>query len=58
VDQTKRCSEEITQGVKRSTSFLKQQALEGLRQGLDEMMPSVKQVMKQTRARIFRGNAQ
>jgi IS5 family transposase len=27
-----------------------------LRQQLDEMMPHVKQVMKQTRARIFRGN--
>ena len=42
--------------MKRSRSFLKQQALVGLRQQLDEMMPHVKQVMKQTRARIFRGN--
>jgi len=56
VGQAKRFSEEITQGVKRSTTVLKQLALEGLRQELDEMMPLVKQVMKQTRARIFRGN--
>jgi len=56
VGQAKRFSEEIARGVKRSRSFLKQQALVGLRQQLDEMMPHVKQVMKQTRARIFRGN--
>src|SRR5260370_31689939 len=31
-------------------------ALEGLRHELDEMVPLVRQVMKQTRARIFRGN--
>jgi IS5 family transposase len=30
--------------------------LEGLRQELDEMTSRVRQVMKQTRARIFRGN--
>ena len=42
--------------MKRSTNPLKQLALEGLRQELDEMMPRVRQVMKQTRARIFRGN--
>jgi IS5 family transposase len=54
--QAKRFSEEIAQGVKRSRSLLKQQALEGLRRQLDEMVPRVKQVMKQTRARIFRGN--
>jgi IS5 family transposase len=56
VGQAKRFSEEITRGVKRSRKLLKQLALEGLRQQLDEMMPRVKQVMKQTRARIFRGN--
>jgi IS5 family transposase len=56
VGQAKRFSEEIARSVKRSRSFLKQQALVGLRQQLDEMMPHVKQVMKQTRARIFRGN--
>ena len=56
VGQAKRFSEEIAQGVKRSRTVLKQLALEGLRQQLDAMMPRVKQVMKQTRARIFRGN--
>ena len=35
---------------------LKQLVLEGLRQELDEMTSRVRQVMKQTRARIFRGN--
>jgi IS5 family transposase len=54
--QAKRFSAEITQGVKRSPTVLKQLALEGLRQELDEMRLRVKQVMKQTRARIFRGN--
>ena len=53
VGQAKRFSEEIVQGVKRSTTVLKQLAL---RQQLDEMRSLVRQVMKQTRARIFRGN--
>jgi len=56
VGQAKRFSEEIAKGVKRSTTVLKQLALEGLRQELDEMRSRVRQVMKQTRARIFRGN--
>jgi IS5 family transposase len=56
VGQAKRFSEEIAQGVKRSTTVLQQLALEGLRQELDEMRSRVRQVMKQTRTRIFRGN--
>jgi len=56
VGQAKRFSEEIIQGVKRATTALKQLVLEGLRQELDEMMSLVRQVMRQTRARIFRGN--
>ncbi len=56
VGQAKRFSNEIAHGVKRSKSVVKQLALEGLRRQLDEMLPRVKQVMKQTRARIFRGN--
>lgn len=56
VGQAKRFSEEIAQGVKHSTSALKQLVLEGLRQDLDEMISRVRRVMKQTRARIFRGN--
>jgi transposase, IS5 family len=54
--QAKRFSAEIARGVKRSTNVLKQLALEGLRQELDEMRSRLRQVMKQTRARIFRGN--
>jgi transposase, IS5 family len=43
--------------MKGSANALKQLVLEGLRQELDEMTSRVRQVMKQTRARIFRGNA-
>jgi transposase, IS5 family len=56
VGQAKRFSKEIAQGLKRSTDALKQLALGGLRRELDEMASRVRQVMKQTRARIFRGN--
>jgi IS5 family transposase len=56
VGQAKRFSAEIERGVKRSTNSLKQLALEGLRQQLDAMRSRVRQVMKQTRARIFRNN--
>ena len=56
VGQAKRFSAEIHQGVKRATTVMKQLALEGLRHELDEMVPLVRQVMKQTRARVFHGN--
>jgi transposase, IS5 family len=56
VGQAKRFSAEIGEGVKQATSVSKQLALEGLRAQLDGMVPLVRQVMKQTRARIFRGN--
>jgi len=56
VGQAKQFSEEIASGTKRAKDVLKQLALEGLRQKLDVMVPLVKQVMKQTRARIFRGD--
>jgi IS5 family transposase len=56
VGQAKRFSAEIGKGVKQATSVSKQLALVGLRVQLDEMVPLVRQVMKQTRARIFRGN--
>ena len=52
----KRFSKEIAEGVKRSTEVLQQLALEGLRDKLDAMVPLVQQVMKQTRARIVRGD--
>jgi transposase, IS5 family len=56
VGQAKRFSSEIKEGVKRAPSVLKQLALDGLRRDLDAMVPLVKQVMKQTRARIYRGD--
>ena len=56
VGQAKRFSDEIGRRVKRSKDILKQLALDGLRQELDLMIPRVRQVMKQTRARLFRGN--
>jgi IS5 family transposase len=54
--QAKRFSQEIASGVKRSRSVLKQVVLEGLRQELEVMLPRVRAVMRQTRARILRGN--
>jgi IS5 family transposase len=56
VGQAKLFSKQIAGGTKRARNVLKQLALEGLRQQLDVMVPLVKQVMKQTRARILRGN--
>src|SRR4030088_1718437 len=56
VGRAKRFSKEIAGGTKRARNVLKQLPLEGLRQELDAMVPLVKQVMKQTRARIFRGD--
>jgi IS5 family transposase len=56
VGQAKRFSREIAEGVKRSGQVLKQMVLEGLRDELDVMVPLVRQVMRQTRARIFHGN--
>ena len=56
VGQAKRFSNEIAEGVKRARGILKQLALRGLRQELEAMLPLVRQVMRQTRERIFRGN--
>ena len=56
VGQAKRFSQEISAGVKRAKGILKRLALQGLRQELETMMPLVRQVMRQTRERIFRGN--
>jgi transposase, IS5 family len=41
--------------VKRSGDVLQQLALESLRGEIDELVPLVRQVIKQTRARIWRG---
>ena len=56
VGQARQFSKEIADGIKRSKDIVKQLALEGLRQEIDIMIRRVKQVMKQTRARIFRGD--
>ena len=56
VGQAKRFSTEVAMGVKRSTDVLQQLALENLRCQIDAMVPLIRQVMKQTRARILRGD--
>jgi IS5 family transposase len=55
VGQAKRFASEIAEGVKCAADISDKLALEGLRQEIDAMVPLVKQVMKQARARIFRG---
>jgi IS5 family transposase len=55
VGQAKRFSMEIAEGVKRAFG-MKQLALRGLRDELDAMVPLVRQVMRQTKARIVHGN--
>ena len=55
VGQAKRFAREISDGVKRCTEIVQQTALEGHRQVLDVMVPRVQQVMRQAKARIFRG---
>ena len=54
--QAKRFSKEIAEGVKRCSDFMQQAALEGLRKEIDTMLPRVKQVMRQTKARILGGD--
>jgi Transposase domain (DUF772)/Transposase DDE domain len=56
VGQAKRFSQEISGGVKRAADVLKQMALEGLRAELDRMVPLLRRVMRQARARICHGN--
>ena len=56
VGQAKRFSKEIANGIKRSANILRQAALAGLRREIDTMVPRVQQVIKQTKARIFKGN--
>jgi len=54
--QAKRFSQEIADGVKRSADILQQAALEGLRKKIDTMLPRVRQVVQQTKARILGGD--
>jgi IS5 family transposase len=55
VAQAKRFSTEIGAGVRQSADVFQQAALEGLKKELDTMVPRVRQVIRQTRDRIFRG---
>jgi len=57
VGQAKRFSKEITTGVKHSMVPARQVVLEAHRQLLDEMLPRVQQVIRQTKARIFHGDS-
>jgi IS5 family transposase len=57
VGQAKKFSAEIAQGVKQAPVLLAQAKLEGLRRELDVVLPRVKQVIRQTKARLFGGNA-
>ena len=54
--QAKRFSQEIADGIKRSADILQQAALQGLRKEIDTMLPRVKQVIQQTKARIWGGD--
>jgi len=56
VGQAKRFSQEIADGVKRSSDFMQHAKLEGLRREIDTMAPRVQQVIKQAKARIFNGD--
>jgi IS5 family transposase len=56
VGQANQFSKEIASGIKCSPDLMKQLALEELRRKIEEIVPRVKQVMKQTRARVFSGN--
>jgi IS5 family transposase len=56
VRQARRFCQEISDGTKRSRNILKQLALEGLREDLEEMSALVRRVIHQTRQRIFHGN--
>ena len=54
--QAKRFSQEIATGVKTSSDVFQQAALQGLRQELETFVPRLKQVIQQTRARVFGGD--
>ena len=56
VGQAKRFATEIGDGVKRAADTRRQVVLEGLRRELESMVPRVRQVMRQTNARVFAGD--
>jgi len=56
VGQAMRFAQDIAAGVKRAGSLSRQLALEGMRAEIERTAPLIRQVMKQTRVRIFRGD--
>lgn len=56
VGQAKRFAEEVAAGRKRAHNILDQVRLEAAQAYLERMIPLVRQVMHQTRERIFKGN--
>ena len=54
-NQARKFSAEIQSGVKQAADWKKQAVLRGLQQELDAMIPLVDLVVRQTRARVFRG---
>ena len=56
VGQAKRFVREVASGVKCSACIVTQAGIEAERKYLQTMIPRVKQVIKQTRERIFKGN--
>ena len=56
VGQAKRFAKEIAEGIKCAPTLMKHLALDGLRAQLDDMVPLVRQVIRQTKARIIGGD--
>src|SRR5271169_4928990 len=56
VGQAKRFAKEIGDGVKRAADIRRQVVLEGLSRQLESKVPRVRQVMRQTKARVFAGD--
>src|SRR5712692_9948151 len=56
VGQAKRFAQQIAAGVKAGVDVTQQAALDGLKKELDVMLPRVRQVIQQTKARVLDGN--
>jgi len=56
VGQARRFAREVAQGVKRCSDLVDQAAIQADRTYLETMIPRVRQVLRQTRERIDRGN--
>jgi transposase, IS5 family len=56
VAQAQRFAREVAGGVKHGASLVDQAVLEASRQYLETIIPRVKQVMRQTRERVLKGN--